>query len=137
MSLTFLFTACTDEHYYEGGNAEIETYFKEVLAEQWRWSDNNARYEVSFNMSEINQDIIDYEAVIPYLFDEENGIEVVRALPYEKEYELENGYIFTERISYHISKGKITFFIEVSDLVNDPYSPRNCEFKIVVVKALL
>lgn len=140
MSLAFILTSCTDEHYtvVEGGNAEIKTYFQEVSDKDWKWNADKVRYEVSYSMSEITKEVFDYEAVIPYLFDWEADLnyEVSRSLPYEKEYMLDDGTIFTERISYYISEGRITFFIEVNDMVMDEASKRFCEFKIVVVKAI-
>lgn len=139
IGLLTLLLSCGDKVYEgdtiinEGGNANIETVITRVYKNDWVWNDKEKRYEFIQDVAAITADIVDWDAVIAYLFVDENNVRVVKNLPYEREHTNENDDIYTTRIAYDISKSNIAFYIEDSDRFKDEGSLQDYEFKIVIV----
>ncbi|NLX66849.1 MAG: hypothetical protein GXZ19_08820 [Bacteroidales bacterium] len=109
----------------------------------WRWNDNENRYEAIYELPEMDEFIYEDGAILGYVFiGEQNQNEVQKLLPFVQTYD-EGGEIFTETISFDVQlkkggivKPSVAFYIQTSDLFGskefEEFLP-NHNFRLVIV----
>ena len=114
-----------------------------VEKSDWQWIADRGHFEAIFDLPELDEFIYENGAVLAYLFIGEQGVdEVQNALPYVRTYPAEddqgNLVTFTETISYGVmfkagGKSNIAFYIQASDLLEDPEAPNMYNFRVVLI----
>lgn len=136
----FVLTACTEEKYYSEYyvGAEISTEVIEIPVRSWEWNSVYNRYEYVLPYPEIDDYIYEYGVVQASVFVQEEGMyegkpitfETLKTLPFVQSYYSTPTYTYTETISFDISPGSISFYIQASDLSDTDEYLQTYYFKV-------
>ncbi len=110
----------------------------------WVWDDQERRYQAIYSLPELTEFIYENGAVLGYLFLGQQGVdEVQKILPYVYTYYTTDneGNItgtFTETISYDVmyqpgGNSDVAFFIQASDVYEDPNALQTYNFRLVLI----
>ncbi|MDR2414291.1 MAG: hypothetical protein LBD64_04815 [Odoribacteraceae bacterium] len=122
---------CTIEN-----STEIETRFFPVAQRDWKWNASYKRYERIVDFPELSQGIYEKGTVLGGVFileqDANGEYEVLKSLPFVQSIPYQNRS-YTRTISFDVAPGQVAFYIQSSDLADDPNDLGNFDFKITLV----
>lgn len=107
---------------------------------EWQWNDDSGQWEAVYDLPELSEFIYESGAIISYVFIGQQGVnEVQKLLPYVNTYSFADEYgtsTFTETISadfQYSNPSTVAFFIQDSELAQDPVAPQTYNFRIVLI----
>lgn len=140
LACLFLLSGCADKNYItEVIGSEIISEQISVKKKDWKWNNDYARLEASFDVSHINKDVDRYGEVNASILVDEKDKTEWKFLPFSRVFEErlldENGkeYFvnYTEQYSFGYQIGKVTFYIENSDKIyREDAIPEEMYFKV-------
>lgn len=135
ISITLLsFNACTFND-----SVDIESYYFDVYAKDWKWNSVYNRYECLFDFPELSLRTYEGGSIQGSVFVKEidasgYNFEGQKNLPFSQTYLSRDKYYYTETISFDTSRGSIStvcFYIQTTDFIS-AYN-RNYTFKITLI----
>ncbi len=130
-AVLLFFSSCVEgDTIYEG--ARVSTQYITVYPKDWIrnpiYSQNEGYAFASYNMSQITPQIIDRGAVMCYLVGNYDN-----ALPFIMSTVDDDGFVYTNTISFEVAPGKIRFISENSDLLIS-YPSSSMQIKVVTIQ---
>lgn len=122
------------------GSYFVTEYFT-VEAADWIWNDLYQRYEYAFPYNRIDNYVYEQSPVTTGVYVMEDGFddrgrpvryEVLKPMPFVQSYMESPTVKYTETISFDISPGWITFFVQASDLSDADQYLATYDFKVSV-----
>ncbi|MCC8173891.1 MAG: hypothetical protein LIO65_05800 [Odoribacter sp.] len=118
----------------------MDTTHITIRERDWKWNELYNRFECVKAWTAIDEYVYEVGAVQAGVFVVEQvagssneTYETLKMLPFVQTYYAENDYNYTETISYDLSLGAITFYIQTSDPLYDPVFLDDYTFKVNII----
>lgn len=140
MMMLLIGYSCSDDPVQDFEETQWKIVNLTVKKADWKWNNDDGRYEAVINLPEMTQFIYESGAQLAYVFIGQQGVnEVQKMLPYVHTYAEgvgEEEIIYTETISCDFQQGSpstVAFYIQASDLGRDDSILANYNFRIVLI----